>query len=210
MPPPRSSPLHAAPHAGFVRIIGGSLKRSRLAVAARAGLRPTPDRVRETLFNWLGQDLGGRRCLDLFAGSGALGIEAASRGAATVDLVERDAALARALEAGCARLGASQVRVHARDALQFAARCAPGSYDLVFIDPPFALADSGLHQRALEAAARLLPAGGQVYLEAPDAAHLRSWCSSPTWVVQRSAHAGQVHYALLQRAGAAAPADDQT
>ena len=84
--------------AGEVRIIGGQWRRTRLAVAQRPGLRPTPDRVRETLFNWLGQELGGWRCLDVFAGTGALGFEAASRGAQQVRMVEQDAGLAQQLE----------------------------------------------------------------------------------------------------------------
>ncbi|HEY0200286.1 MAG TPA: RsmD family RNA methyltransferase, partial [Burkholderiaceae bacterium] len=101
--------MSAAPRAvrqgaGEVRIIGGRWKRTRLPVASSPGLRPTPDRVRETLFNWLGQDLTGWRCIDPFAGTGALGLEAASRGAAEVLLVEQDAALARALQALRGRL----------------------------------------------------------------------------------------------------------
>ena len=100
-----------------VRLIGGLWKRSKLPVADRPGLRPTPDRVRETLFNWLGQDLTGWRCLDAFAGSGALGLEAASRGASSVTLLEQDPALARGLRATVQRLGAApgQVEVQAAD-----------------------------------------------------------------------------------------------
>lgn len=184
---------------GEVRIIGGRLKRSKLVVAKLAGLRPTPNRVRETLFNWLGQDLTGRRCLDLFAGSGALGMEAVSRGAAWVDLVERDARLAQSLTDTCSRLGVTEARVHAQDALQFARRCAPESYDLVFIDPPFDQAEAGLHAAALTAAARLLPAGGMAYIEAPDARQLTTWAGSSDWAVYRQDRAGSVHYALLQR-----------
>ena len=184
---------------GEVRIIGGRFKRSKLVVTQHPGLRPTPDRVRETLFNWLGQDLTGLRCLDLFAGSGALGLEAASRGAAWVDLVECDARLARVLTEACARLGVTEARGHAQDALQFAARCAKASYGIVFIDPPFALADSGLHAAALAAASRLLPAGGMAYVEAPDARQLTAWIGGDTWNVHRQDRAGQVHYAVLQR-----------
>ena len=194
---PAGRPSQRGP--GVVRIIGGSLKRSKLMVADRPGLRPTPDRVRETLFNWLGQDLGGLRCLDLFAGSGALGLEAASRGAASVDLVERDPRLAKLLADACTRLGATQVHVHARDALQFAAGRPAASYDLVFIDPPFTQAASGLHAAALAAAARLLTPGGQAYLEAPDARLLDAWSAGPDWAVHRQDRAGAVHYALLQR-----------
>ena len=110
-----------------VRIIGGLWKRSKLPVADRPGLRPTPDRVRETVFNWLGQTLDGWRCVDAFAGSGALGFEAASRGAAEVVLVERDAALVASLRATQQRLQADPVRVERADALQWLARAAAGS-----------------------------------------------------------------------------------
>src|SRR3954452_21324607 len=108
---PRTSPpaRRAVPHQ--VRIIGGTWKRTLLPVADRPGLRPTPDRVRETLFNWLGQDLTGWRCLDAFAGSGALGFEAASRGAAVVVLIERDPRLAAGLRDVKQRLGAEAVRI---------------------------------------------------------------------------------------------------
>ena len=197
-----STPPHPAPRSpGLVRIIGGRFKRSKLDVADRPGLRPTPDRVRETLFNWLGQDLSGWRCLDLFAGSGALGLEAASRGAARVDLVERDPSLARMLADNGRRLGAAAVAVHALDALQFAARCTDAGYDLIFIDPPFGAA--GLHQQALAASARLLADGGLVYLETPSAELLQQLATAPTWQLLRSARAGAVHYALLQRPAAA-------
>ncbi|OIQ72216.1 ribosomal RNA small subunit methyltransferase D [mine drainage metagenome] len=160
------------------------------------GLRPTPDRVRETLFNWLGQTLTGWRCLDLFAGSGALGLEAASRGAARVDLVERDRRIAAALTQACTRLHVEGVRVHALDALAFAARAADASYDLVFVDPPYA---DALQRTALAHAARLLDDGGLAYVEAPDAAQLADCIDPAAWAVQRSAHAGDVHYALLRR-----------
>ncbi len=203
MPPkpgPIAKPAHRATRApGEVRIIGGHLKRSKLTVADHPGLRPTPDRVRETLFNWLGQDLTGLRCLDLFAGSGALGLEAASRGAARVDMVERDARLAKLLADACTRLNTNQVTVHVQDALQFAERCAAESFDVVFIDPPFAEAEAGLHERALAAAQRLVPTGGLVYLEAPDARLLAACASNPAWNIRRQARAGSVHYALLQR-----------
>ena len=199
--PSRPTPRGRAPSGtGVVRIIGGRFKRSKLAVADAAGLRPTPDRVRETLFNWLGQDLTGWRCLDMFAGSGALGLEAASRGAASVDMIERDARLARSLQAGCDRLGADMVHVHAADALRLCARLPAAAYDLVFIDPPYADADTGVHTQALDQAIRLLRPGGLAYLEAPDAPRLLAWCGAPGWVVLRQDRAGAVHYALLRRA----------
>ena len=203
---PHSATRPAAPR-GSVRIIGGRYKRSRLAVVDVPGLRPTPDRVRETLFNWLGQDLRGWRCLDLFAGSGALGLEAASRGAAHVDLVERDARAAAALQQACARLQAPNVQVHARDALTYAAQAAPASYDLVFVDPPYAAA---LQRDALAQAARLLHDDGLAYVEAPGADALAHCIDARSWTLQRSGHAGDVHYALLRRLprAPAAPALD--
>jgi 16S rRNA (guanine966-N2)-methyltransferase len=178
-----------------VRIIGGQWKRTRLPVADLPGLRPTPDRVRETLFNWLGQDLTGWRCLDAFAGSGALGLEAASRGAADVVLLERDRNAAQGLEHLRARLVAGAVRVHNADALRWMANCAPAAFDLVFLDPPF---DAGLAEPALALAPRLLADGGQVYLEsgtAPDPSAL----AQLGWQVRRASRAGQVHFALLVR-----------
>jgi len=182
-----------------VRIIGGQWKRSKLPVPDAPGLRPTPDRVRETLFNWLGQDLTGWRCLDAFAGSGALGFEAASRGAGEVVLVEREAPLARLLQASQARLGAEAVRVQAGDGLSFMQRAGPDTFDLVFLDPPFA---DGIHERALAAAAPLVPQDGWIYLEAGQAFDdeaLQPYALS----VHRHARAGSVHFHLLQRKPAA-------
>ncbi len=183
-----------APHE--VRIIGGQWRRSRLPVADRPGLRPTPSRLRETLFNWLGQDLTGWRCVDAFAGSGALGFEAASRGAAEVLMFEADRELARALAATGQRLGAAQVRIEAGDAVAGLARCAPASVDLVLLDPPFH--DTALLAAALAAAARVVAPGGWVYVEsaAPqDAAAMASLGLEP-W---RSTRAGAVHGGLLRR-----------
>ena len=178
-----------------MRIIGGRWKRCKLPVANRAGLRPTPDRVRETLFNWLGQNLSGWRCLDAFAGSGALGFEAASRDATEVTLLERDALLARSLAESKARLKVDVIKVHCTDALAWMKRCAPASFELVFIDPPF---DSELSLPALNAAARVVVPDGFVYLESSqaydDAALLPLG-----FKVHRQARAGAVHPHLLQR-----------
>jgi 16S rRNA (guanine966-N2)-methyltransferase len=181
------------PHA--VRLIGGQWKRSKLPVADRPGLRPTPDRVRETLFNWLGQDLTGWRVLDAFAGSGALGFEAASRGAATVLLLERDPMLVASLDASRRRLGAATLQVQQADAMQWMARAAPGHFDLVLLDPPF---DAGLAAAAASAAAPLLDEGGFLYVESGRAldtlpAGLQAW---------RSARAGAVSVQLFRRAAA--------
>lgn len=134
----KDKPAAAAPKgAGEIRIIGGAWKRTRLPVAQRPGLRPTPDRVRETLFNWLGQDLSGWRCLDAFAGTGALGFEAASRGAASVQLVESDAALVAQLHTLQQRLQATAMRVQRGDGVAALKQAAPASLDLVLLDPPF-------------------------------------------------------------------------
>ena len=187
----------AAPKgAGEIRIIGGQWKRTRLPVAQRPGLRPTPDRVRETLFNWLGQDLAGWRCLDAFAGTGALGLEAASRGAEAVLLVESDAALAAQLETLRQRLQAEAVRVQRGDGLSVLQQAVPGSLDLVLIDPPF---DGDLFGKALHAAARAAGPEGYVYLEAP-----RAWAdeelAAAGLAVHRHLKAGAVHAHLLRRA----------
>jgi 16S rRNA (guanine966-N2)-methyltransferase len=182
-----------------VRIIGGAWKRSKLPVADKPGLRPTPDRVRETLFNWLGQTLTGWRCLDAFAGTGALGFEAASRGAAEVVLLEREPALVASLLESKTRLAAGAVRVERADALQWMARSAPGGFDLVLLDPPF---DLPLAMPAMTAASRVVAAGGFVYVEAPqpiDAAAVAAAGLEP-W---RQARAGAVHFHLFRRAAAA-------
>jgi len=179
-----------------VRIIGGSWKRTKLPVADRPGLRPTPDRVRETLFNWLGQTLAGWRCVDAFAGSGALGFEAASRGAAEVVLLERDPALVASLVATRERLQAAAIRVERADALQWLARAPERGFDLVFLDPPF---DSLLLEPALLGAARIVAPGGFVYVEA--ATPLAETVGAGSGLVPfRSARAGAVHFALWRRA----------
>jgi len=145
-----------------VRLIGGTWRGRKLPVADRPGLRPTPDRVRETLFNWLGQTLTGWRVLDAFAGSGALGFEAASRGAAAVLLLERDPVLAASLKASQQRLQAGAVRVVGADAMAWMARCPPAGFELVLLDPPF---DTDLAATAVVAAAPLLVPGGWLYVE---------------------------------------------
>lgn len=179
-----------------VRIIGGQWRRTRLPVADRPGLRPTPDRVRETLFNWLGQDLSGWRCIDLFAGTGALGFEAASRGAAHVLLVEQDAALAARLREVQQRLGADAIKLQRGDGVAALKAQPEGAADLVFIDPPFDAA--ALFAPALSGAARAVRVGGFVYLEAPVAwpeAELATLGLAP----HRHLKAGAVHAHLLMR-----------
>jgi 16S rRNA (guanine(966)-N(2))-methyltransferase RsmD len=178
-----------------VRIIGGQWKRTKLQVADKPGLRPTPDRVRETLFNWLGQDLSGWRCLDAFAGTGALGFEAASRGASQVELVESDPALVAQLKRVQDKLQAQAVRVTRGDGLTVLKQQPPGSLALVFLDPPF---DAPVFEAAVSAAARAISTEGFVYLEAPkiwldDALH-------PMGLqVYRHLKAGKVHAHLLKR-----------
>ena len=196
MAPPASRSTARAPHE--VRIIGGQWKRTRLPVADRPGLRPTPDRVRETLFNWLGQDLTGWAVVDAFAGTGALGLEAASRGAARVLLVEQEGAQVDALRALVQRLSAQAVTVERGNAISVLQRLAPASCDLVLLDPPF---DAGLYDKALAAAVPSLRPSGWLYLEASTA-----W-TEPTLtplglVLHRHLKAGAVHAHLLQRAQA--------
>jgi 16S rRNA (guanine966-N2)-methyltransferase len=152
----------ATQYKGEVRLIGGLWKRSKLTVANTPGLRPTPDRVRETLFNWLGQDLTGWRALDAFAGTGALGFEAASRGASEVVMLEQDGGLVTTLQAAKQRLGAEAVTVLRTDALAWLARAAPERFELVMLDPPFQGSQLPL---ALAAAASLVVPGGFLYVE---------------------------------------------
>jgi 16S rRNA (guanine(966)-N(2))-methyltransferase RsmD len=186
-----------------VRLISGAWKRSKLPVADRPELRPTPGRVRETLFNWLGQDLSGWRCLDAFAGSGALGFEAASRGAAEVVLLERDRTLVQSLERSRQRLQAGTLRIEATDALAWMARCAPQRFELVFVDPPF---DARLFDAALAAAVRLLVPQGFVYLEA-DREFTAEQVARLGLRPHRHGRAGAVHFHLFQRdEGEPAPA----
>jgi 16S rRNA (guanine(966)-N(2))-methyltransferase RsmD len=182
---------------GEVRLIGGQWKRSKLPVADRPGLRPSPDRVRETLFNWLGQDLSGWRVLDAFAGSGALGFEAASRGAAEVLLLENDAALVANLDKSRLRLNATQLRVQRTEAMGWMASCPPARFELVLLDPPF---QSPLGPVACATAARLVVDGGFVYLEGP-----RALVDPPPGLREhRRMRAGAVHAQLFVAYTAAA------
>ncbi len=181
-----------------VRIIGGQWKRTPLPVADRPGMRPTPVRVRETLFNWLGQDLTGWRCLDAFAGTGALGLEAVSRGAVDAVLVEQDPGLCKSLQATVLRLKSSAVRVERGDGVAALRQRSGQGLDMVFLDPPFA--DGGneaLFTAALQAARQAVNENGVVYLEAP-----RLWGADELaqigLQVHRSGKAGLVHFHLLR------------
>jgi 16S rRNA (guanine966-N2)-methyltransferase len=181
--------------AGKLRIVGGSLRGSKLTIGDAAGLRPTPDRVRETLFNWLAPTIAGARCLDLFAGTGALGIEALSRGAARVDFVERDARLAQQLRDNLVRLKQADASVRNADAVSLLAEPPQLAYDLVFLDPPF---DADLWDAAAQRleAHGWLSANALVYIESP-----ASVTPSPpaSWQLHRENRAGAVRYALYRR-----------
>ncbi len=200
-------PVHTkAVQSHEVRIIGGHWKRIKLKVADKPGLRPTPDRVRETLFNWLGQDMTGLRCVDAFAGTGALGFEAASRGAADVLLVEKDSALVEQLQRVRVQLQAlalpeprvQSLQVQRGEGVAALRQLAPASQNVIFLDPPF---ETDVYAAALAAAARALAPDGLLYLEAP-----KAWTDAALepmgLVVHRHLKAGAVHAHLL-RAGVA-------
>lgn len=172
-----------------VRIIGGTLRSRMISFPDSEGLRPTPDRVRETLFNWLGQTLHGRTCLDLFAGSGAMGFEAASRGAERVDMVELNRTVLHALQGNVKRLACPNVFVHGQDGLEFAVRDAR-RYDVIFVDPPY---QSDYLPGLLEILPQRLNENGVVYVESGAAIEV-----PPPWQTIKSGKAGQVHYQLLQ------------
>jgi len=185
---------------GQVRIIAGQWRGRKLKVPQQPGLRPTPDRVRETLFNWLAFDLPSRRCLDLFAGSGALGIEAASRGAATVVLVEKDRTTAQVLSQQLTNLAASQVEVIQADALSFLQQISPKPFDIVFLDPPY-----GQNLLApicdLLAQRGWLTASAYIYLEAERQLDI-SMVLPTGWSIIRQLTAGQVaSYLAITRVG---------
>ncbi len=175
------------------RIIGGRWRGRRLAFPPRPGLRPTPDRVRETLFNWLGATLSGARCLDLFAGSGALGLEALSRGASSVEFVDRDRAALQKIEQHIELLGAGGARCVQSDWRQ-AVDSAEG-YDVIFADPPFE-SDYLEQLCTLLANTRGLADNGRLYVEF---ARARTFVPTSPWSFLRQRHAGQVGYGLLTR-----------
>jgi 16S rRNA (guanine966-N2)-methyltransferase len=172
-----------------IRITGGEWRSRLIQVADAPGLRPTPDRVRETLFNWLGQDLSGWHCLDLFAGSGILGFECASRGAVAVTLVERDQGAFARLKQNAAQFACDRLRLERADALEFAAKSGL-TFDLVLLDPPY-------RQGWLEKVAPLLPVlarpGMRVYAEAEHRIETLG-----EWRTLKQGQAGQVFYHLLE------------
>jgi 16S rRNA (guanine966-N2)-methyltransferase len=189
--------MRSAPRStGKLRIVAGHLRGSRIDVADQEGLRPTSDRVRETLFNWLAPMIGGARCLDLFAGSGALGIEAISRGAAECVFVERDRAVAGQIEATLGRLKVDNGRVVNADALSWLGQSSR-PFDLVFLDPPFA---AGLWA---DAATRLeangwLAADAWIHVEAAQGTAI---ALPANWRLHREGTAGAVQFGLYRRAG---------
>ncbi len=190
-------PRQPAAAVGQVRIIGGRWRNTKLPVPLSPGLRPSSDRVRETLFNWLMPRLGGARVLDLFAGSGALGLEAVSRGAAQATLVERDVALSRQLRESVAKLGAQdQIAVVQADALQWLRQPAGALADIVFIDPPFA---DGLWEAVIAGLPSHLAADAWVYVESP--ADQAPKMPAP-WLLHREGGTREVRFALYRRAAA--------
>jgi 16S rRNA (guanine966-N2)-methyltransferase len=176
-----------------IRISGGAWRSRLIQVTDAPGLRPTPDRVRETLFNWLRQDLTGWHCLDLFAGSGILGFEAASRGAESVVLVERDAKAFAALRHNAALFASNRLRLQRADALEFMAMAAQQGqhFDLLLLDPPY-------RQGWLEQVTPLLPLvakpGLRIYAEAEHRIEALG-----EWRTLKQGQAGQVFYHLLER-----------
>jgi 16S rRNA (guanine(966)-N(2))-methyltransferase RsmD len=173
-----------------VRIIGGEWRSRLIAFPASQDLRPSADRVRETLFNWLGQDMTGKSCLDLFAGSGALGFEAASRGARCVTMNERDTVTFKALQDNCVRLGATTVELQCADALEF----LQGNrycYDVIFLDPPF---KAGYWPRLLPLLPKHMAPGAVVYYESAAQPELPAG-----WKAWKKGRAGQVTFQLLKR-----------
>jgi len=177
-----------------VRIIGGVWRSRVIRFAEAPGLRPTPDRIRETLFNWLRQDLAGARCLDLFAGSGALGFEALSRGAAEVVMVESSRTAHRALRGNSERLGAGErLRLVLDDALHFLAAPSAGTFDVVFVDPPYG---GGFVPDVLVRLPDVIRPGALAYVESD----LPTAPGAP-WRMRRRGRAGAVYYHLMEWGG---------
>jgi 16S rRNA (guanine(966)-N(2))-methyltransferase RsmD len=201
---PAKVPVHGPQHANQVRIIGGQWKRTPLPVLSALGLRPTPDRVRETVFNWINHlrdgDWAGAQVLDLFAGSGALGLEAASRGARSVTMIDSNAQVTRQLEEIRQKLKADNVQIVRGDAVAAAQGAAARGqrYDLIFLDPPY---QQGLLERTLPLCAALLAPGGLVYAETGLALEFADG-EQPEWLapwdIVRADKAGMVFYHLLK------------
>jgi len=183
-------------HTGSVRIIGGSWRGTRLPVPDIQGLRPSGDRGRETLFNWLQMHIRGARCADLFAGSGVLGLEAASRGAAEVTLIEKSRQAAKLIRESLQKLGGANVEIVEEDALSWLSRREPQSVDIVFIDPPFG---QGLEVRSLEllTAGDVVNPGGFAYVET--ARETPGLAPVPGWEITKEKVLGEVRMQLLKK-----------
>jgi 16S rRNA (guanine966-N2)-methyltransferase len=180
---------------GRLRIVAGKWRSRLLDIADVPGLRPTSERIRETLFNWLAPSIHGARCLDLFAGTGALGLEALSRGAGEVVFVDKSALAAKVLRANARLLDAGGIDVRQADAYEFLSDAASGTYDVVFLDPPFAADMLDDLCRLLDEAA-LLKTGSLVYLEDDRS---RPQVELPrNWGLLKSKTAGNVRYSLAQ------------
>lgn len=178
---------------GKIRIIGGEWRSRIVTFPNQIDLRPTPDRVRETVFNWLGQDLSGKTCLDLFAGSGVMGFESASRGAKQVVMVEADATTFKVLRANADQLQAMQVELKLMDAITFI-NIDARRFDVIFLDPPYRLE---LLPELLPLLAKHLAEAGLVYVESEE-----FLASDERWQVLRSKQSGKVCYQLLELANA--------
>jgi 16S rRNA (guanine966-N2)-methyltransferase len=172
-----------------VRIIGGEWRSRLITFPAALHLRPTPDRVRETVFNWLGQDMAGKNCLDLFAGSGAMGFEAASRGADQVTMVESNRDVIEALKKSAEKLEPGRIELVEMDAPSFVASCGR-RFDIIFLDPPYSFR---LLPKLLPVLHSHLASGGIVYMEDRDPMN-----PDGGWRVWRQGRAGNVRYQLLK------------
>ena len=177
------------PQSGKVRIIGGQWRSRLITVAHEIGVRPTPNRVRETVFNWLGQTLEDKHCLDLFAGSGAMGFESASRGAESVVMVEIRNSVFQALRSMKEKLGATQVKLIKMDAMEFI-RSDQNQYDVIYLDPPFQL---NLLPKLLPQLPLRLSKSGIVYLESDT-----PFQPDDSWIVWKRGQAGNVFFQLLK------------
>ena len=193
----KATPSGLVSKAAQVRIQAGQWRRTPIAVVNVQGLRPTPDRVRETLFNWLGQQLIGRHCLDLFAGTGVLGFEAASRGAATVTLVESNRIASVAIRGLIERLSASNMTLIEGDALANFGRLPKQFFDIVFLDPPF---DQDLIEQTLPKVLAVVKPNAMIYIESEmpiTASLISAWMPQAPLTLVKAEKAGKVYYHLL-------------
>jgi len=172
-----------------IRVIGGKWRGRVISFPRNIALRPTPNRVRETVFNWLGQDMSGKVCLDLFAGSGAMGIEAASRGSEHVVMVESDRKAYTALQSSLQKFRTDQIELQMIDALKFITS-DQRLFDVIFLDPPY---QSGLLSKVLNLLPSHLKQDGWIYLEAGN-----SFEPDEDWSIWRDSQAGRVHFQLLK------------